>query len=434
MTLLPTLSSYDPIIASEGSLDPLGMAALADRLARAIAPGVTERQDHPRFLTAMAVGSIICRDFAPDTVAKDGESEPWQVFEWYVVEGLVRRCESQQVRGLRGRDKARQAIDRGLPLSAARYLKVPTVFGFHGVFRVLADNLGMRNGDLGTFGQRLVLAWEKEQGLEGFFGGNSGPGARWRKILFEAVRDGVEAGEVARRSTAWEGWDFMARHLLPLQPGRSEGKVIAEALLDQTAPLRREIIAFLSSKEGARAWEGDQSERLFHEALRRRASQKLSDLLGAVRAYESFARAMDDAFSDCLKIMTRMRTRVTIDDLAADKQVRQAAIMLAKLTPAAVGAIESYDTGLATAFAEEFDTFNGRSRPADFVEALLERHRQVQRRKPPEGKAPWFESDGTGCVVRAAYRNEEGGRHDGSYVHGYRTQPLWAFIKDLRLR
>ena len=72
------------------------------------------------------------RGIGDDIVARDGVTEPWLVFEWYVVEGLVRtRGQTpKDIRGLPGREKAAQAIADGVPLSAKRYLKTPSVFGF----------------------------------------------------------------------------------------------------------------------------------------------------------------------------------------------------------------------------------------------------------------------------------------------------------------
>ncbi len=126
-------------MSAEGALDPLGLYSIADALALRLAPGLRERQADPRFLTAYAVSLELCKEFGEETLAADGISEPWQVLEWYLVEGLVRtRQNRQETHGLPGSDKAEQAIKDGVPLSAARYLKTPRVFGFHGVYRLLA--------------------------------------------------------------------------------------------------------------------------------------------------------------------------------------------------------------------------------------------------------------------------------------------------------
>ena len=70
-------------------------------------PGVRERQTHPRFLTSIAVSLSLCSEFDEDIVAADGVSEPWQVFEWYFVEGMVRSTkDAKLLRGLPGQQKS----------------------------------------------------------------------------------------------------------------------------------------------------------------------------------------------------------------------------------------------------------------------------------------------------------------------------------------
>lgn len=214
--LSPLLSEYDPKTSSEGTIDPLGLYSIADSLGTKLAPGVRERQSHPRFLTAMAVGAVVCSDFEEGMVAADGVSEPWQVFEWYVVEGLVRSFgESKDIKGLPGRDKAKAAIRDGVPLQASRYLKAPTVFGFHGVYRVLAEELDIINdGRLGATGYQLVSAWEKEHRLDGFYNKQGGDGKDVRQQLYAAVKDGMDKGAVAR-SLGWNGWNIFKEYLAP---------------------------------------------------------------------------------------------------------------------------------------------------------------------------------------------------------------------------
>src|SRR5690606_398340 len=104
--LMPFLSDKDPVASSEGTLDPLRLYQIADALGVKLIPGIRERMRHPRFLTLTAVSLAVCSDFDDDVLAKDGVSEPWQVFEWYVVEGLVRCIKDKDlIRGLPGTDK-----------------------------------------------------------------------------------------------------------------------------------------------------------------------------------------------------------------------------------------------------------------------------------------------------------------------------------------
>ena len=177
--LTPLLTEKDEGESSEGSLDPLGTEPLADKLANQLAPGVRERQQHPRFLTATAVSLSLCADLGEDAVGRDGVTEPWLVFEWYVVQGLVMMEKTAKIdlRGVPGTRKAREALDAGVPLSPKRYIKAPATFGFHGVYRGLAETLDIeRDGQLGEQGDALLRLWSKAQGLAGFVGTRNGRG------------------------------------------------------------------------------------------------------------------------------------------------------------------------------------------------------------------------------------------------------------------
>lgn len=142
-----------------------------------LSPGVRERQEHPRFLTAMVVSMSLCEVYPSDTTARDGVTPLWLVFEWYVVEGLVRMLgkNSEAIKGLPGRNKAATALKDDVPLSARRYLKTPSVFGFHGIYRQLARNLRLeQDGSLSERGFELLNIWTQEQGLAGFVGSKDG--------------------------------------------------------------------------------------------------------------------------------------------------------------------------------------------------------------------------------------------------------------------
>ncbi len=431
--LSPLLTELDPLAKSEGSIDPLGMYPIADVLAMRLAPGVRERQAHPRFLTATAVSLAVCSKFDEDVIAKDGESEPWQVFEWYVVEGFVRQIrDSDRLRGLPGVEKARSAVRDGVPLSAKRYLKTPRVFGFHGVYRTLSRTLGIETaGRLGETGYELLEMWAKEQGVIGFYDSSAGPGAEWRRRLVEAVQDGLKQGSVARSNT-WSGWDFLANHLAHLRIGKKEAQVIARALLKDAEGHRREVLEFLISRAGQRALGEDAhfSERAFHEALRERSGPGLAMLLEAIDTYEQFARLLQDAFDDCLYTMSLAKGRRKVTELSEAPSVKRAAEEIPSLFEKLIEILSPF--GQSQRFQEVFEALSHRVPADEWLARLLDHHQRVQRRKPPQGKAPWIEQfdDGT-FMVRPAYARESGGLHKNEYVHAYRTGPLWSFAHDL---
>jgi hypothetical protein len=307
----PVLTERDPAESAEGGLDPLGTEPLADSLAVRLVPGVRERISHPRFLTSMAVSLEVCRSFDDETVAADHVTEPWQVFEWYLVEGLVRTAKSDDRLGLPGSLKASQAIADQVPLSAKRYLKTPTVFGFHGVYRQLARNVGIEEGGrLGETGFELLNVWSKEQGLQGFCGTAGGPGQAVREQPVAAVRDGLEKAATVR-SPAWSGWAFFSEHLAPYAAGRDEAQFLASTFIADPRGFRREILEFLISPSGLQIWETTGSERDFHQAIRRSADGALAMLLDAIEPYENFSRLCQDAFQDCLCELTRQGAKKT---------------------------------------------------------------------------------------------------------------------------
>lgn len=432
--LAPLLSAADLESAAEGSIDPLGLMAIAESLAGRLVPGVRERQQHPRFLTAIAVSLAVCETFDEDTVASDRRSEPWQVFEWYAVEGMVRATrESDDIKGLPGRDKAQQAIHDDVPLSAARYLKAPSTTGFHGVYRSLSEALHVdMNGRLDEFGHVLSDTWATEQKLKGFIGAAEGPGVARRNRLREAVEDGLKRGAVAR-SPGWSGWQFFADHLTPYKAGRKEARLITKSLLDPSEPFRRKVLEFLISNEGQETLApAVVSERRFHEALAKRSDPALSALLKAIMTYERFSRLLSDAFDDCLLAMSRGSGPTQLSAFAGAPSVKKAVAQIPDLYEDLVDRLSVADE--SDRFRAAFGAVAESASPADWTERLLEHHRKIQRAKPPDGKAPWFERfDNGACVIRPAYRLDERPDRDDVYVHKYRTGSLWSFAQDLRM-
>ena len=135
--IAPYLTEADPVSLSEGSLDPLGLYVIADRLALTLVPGFRERMSKPGFFKAIAAGSHICSQFNSE-YASDGITPAYLVYEWHVVQALIKTFindDPDQLIGLPGREKATDAYEDGEPLSFKRYLVTPNVFGFHGVYR-----------------------------------------------------------------------------------------------------------------------------------------------------------------------------------------------------------------------------------------------------------------------------------------------------------
>jgi len=429
--LVPLLSEEDLGASLEGAIDPLGLYAIANALAVKLVPGVRERQSRARFVTAIAVSTAVCSDRSSGEIAADRVSEPWQVFEWYMVEGLVRGGrDDTDLTGLPGVDKARQTVRDGVPLSAARYLKSPGAFGFHGVYRELARSLDIvLAGTLSDTGLELLDVWSEEQGLKGFYGSGDGPGGSSRQRLAGAVAEGMERGAVARKK-GWSGWSFFAEKLAPREIGAREAQFILNALKHETQSFRRQVFRALVSPDGADTWTQTGSEREFHLLLRECADPALRDLLDAILVYERWSRLLQDAFDDCVYRMSRQRTKTTARSLAETRGVKKAQQEIPDLYPEVIERLERFGQAgrLQVAFASLGDPVGIQ----EWVRRLLEHHRQVQKRKLPNGKIPWFERfDDGSVIIRPAHVRDEGGHGDERYVHGYRTPSLWSFARDL---
>jgi len=434
----PLLTERDEIDSVEGGIDPLGTESIAETLGVMLSPGVRERQLHPRFLTAMAVSMWLCEGYPIDMTAKDGASPPWLVFEWYAVEGLVRSRgkNSNDIKGLPGRNKAATALKDGAPLSARRYLKTPSVFGFHGIYRQLARNLRIeQDGNLGECGFELLSIWAKEQGLEGFWGTQSGKGRKIREHLRGALQDGLDAGCVDRGG-GWSGWGFFGDHLAPYEFGRQEARFLASQLLADQKGFRGEILHFLVSERGQKIWRTRLSERDFHAALFKRATPGLAELLLAIDRYEAFARLLEDAFDECLFEITcrnKRVKRVSTAELGKLSCVKRACQEVPKIFAAVEESLAPFNS-TALDLKQAFGELAVRQSSQQWSQSLMDHHCRIQKEKPPDGKQPWVECfDDHTFRCRPIYLEDAPPRNDGSYVHFYRTNPLWSFANDLKM-
>lgn len=436
---LPLLTEFDPKVSNDGSIDPLGFYSLSDALATELCPGVRERMKNPRFLTLMAVGSAVCSSFDEDAVALDPlASPPYQVFEWFVVEGLVRRAKSTDTNlGLPGGFKARQAIREGVHLSAKKYLKTASVFGFFGIYRPLAKQMELiRDGHrLGSFGADLVGIWEKENNLDGFLNGHTGEGARWRRELASAVDLGLKTGE-ADKSDRWPGWDFIHQFLQHNVMGNEESKAIFTQLIRTEPGSRKILLEYLFSAQGQKVWaESEFSEKSFHESFRKYADRHLQQLLDAILYYERFARLAQNGFDESMRELCLGRCRIKESDLAKLRAVKEAAEHLPAAFHEARTALQPL--GMDVRFMESFEVFATKYQPDQWVRVLFEHHHKTQSQKPPNGKKTWLNriaSTGEYIVdVNFAKADRFQPHFDGRYVNFYRTASLWSFGKMLGL-
>jgi hypothetical protein len=427
----PARSLYDPVVQSDVSIDPMGLALVYERLADRMLPGMTVRMRRPRFLTTLAVGAFLCQDYGLDAVAADEVTPPYLVFEWWVVESFVRAREilrdQRQIPGFRKVDTARIARR---PLDAAAYLKTASVFGFTGIFRRLARRAHVitEHGLLDEAGASLVELWAEEQGLEGFYRGRSGAGALFRSDLQKAVADGMRDGRTGRRPGHFA--ELIATHLDPSNPGRKERRRLRDLIENRAGePAELQFItAALLQRSGPLEFVEEAS---FLRALRARAPERLAEALGAIDTYEEFCRPLIDAFN-WIRYLASMNPQIGV---SPDEYLNTAPTAeLARRLRKAVDRVAENDllTELWPERADVLMPLRKLQRPCDLWTKVIDHHRVVQQQKLPEPKRAWIEeSPRQRVMVRPAYRLEESPPDDLPYVHEYRIPTLSRFLADL---
>lgn len=423
---LPQLSAFDPPVASEGSLDPTGLAAISDRLAERLAPALRARMLRFRFLTAMAVGAMACETLA-DEMPVDGVSTPAIGFEWLVVEAFVRRLTPQNTpNGVPGSQKARTVISTGQRLSAATYLKGPAVFGFNGVYKPFATEAGVVGSMLepGPQSTSLVRRWESEQSFEGFADAAPGTqGARLRANIRDEVRSALRDGRCTTSAGSWL-FGYIADSLHPGDAGPQERAQLRRLLDDPAHPTRAELARLIDSIDTT-----DLTEAEILDAVRPHCSFELAAIVDAVVRYEEFAVLVDRAFRTLCAISYSLGTQPLTPTKASQHDViKHCARELPDSYRVAVDKMQAIgaDEGMEARLGE----FAIPRSPSELVALLLAHHEAVQAGKPPAGKRPWFEPLRDGWVVRSSYGSAEQPQPRRQFVHPVRVAAIARFLKD----
>lgn len=421
---LPRLSAYDPGAVGEGGLDPLGLAATADRIANMLAPGLRARMSQPRFVTLSAVGAIAYQTLHEFT-ADQGKTTVDLAFEWLVVEAMVRNPGNGRTQGLPGNMKAARAKAAGQRLSRRTYLNGPRVFGFTGVYRPFSRDAGVLTMDdrPAVNSGLLIEAWESDFGLKGYVSGIGGtPGGRLRSDITDACRRTLEAAESAAPSAGKLLRD-LAEYLAPREARANEKRVLREFITTSAHEIRNELAAKLlasSPPEGA-------TQRELASLLLPRSSAPIRRALQAAIDYEEAATVLDNAWRRFIAYVAQQQGAV----VSPSEALR--APRLAELAPRIEGlvkcAMESVaeldDVGLAHETVTAFRLFTRRLTPAQFFDALIERHEQVQADK---GKICWLDQIAGDWTVRTPYRHQSGDLDDAVWVHPMRLTTLLQFL------
>ncbi len=423
-------TEFHPEASDEGGIDPLGLASVAEKLGQMILPGLLERHKRPRFLTLSAIGLSLLDEVMNTLPEDDWKVDFWEAYEWLVVSALVSQ-NKDGVPNLPSSEKTRNAEKNVSQLNPERYLKTPSVFGFHGVYKFLAKDLMIEHGDcMAENGNQLFQIWANEQGLTGFIPGHKGPGLDERKRILKIVIDSMRAGYLTEK---WRSslFPFINQHFHHLEIGLKEKEYLKD-LLNRSSN-RNEVISFLKSKKGLVFLENPNTpERDFYTSLEEVLSNDAKEICQSILRFEALARSITDAFYDIQFALSQERFGLTDAQLATIGSIKLIHKEITKLIEHTEKAFSKFDNLDLNARLEPLQKFKHLNDPKNFVSCLIEHHIKNQKRKPPNGKNPWlYQNDRGAWIIRPGYFRDVGGSHNNSFVHFYRLGPLRLFLFDL---
>jgi len=242
------------------------------------------------------------------------------------------------------------------------------------------------------------------------------------------VRDAMTSSQTGR-SRSWSGYDFLREALGPYRLGPGEVDFFWRLLADGSEP-HQEVFSLLRDSEIRQNFFDQQDERDVMRKVRARMSPLLGERCDAIEAYERVCRPLQEAF-DLLRFISTGRGAALIgpQDVAAEPRLAEIVRELPENISRARSALS--ESPIGASFDKLAEKFQEVRSPEDLFRALWEHHYQIQKRKPPEGKRPWFEqtSDG-GLIVRPPYRLEKFKKRE-RYVHPYRLSSVIYFLNDL---
>lgn len=421
---LPHFSQYDPGAIGEGSLDPLGLGAVAERIAQHLVPNLRARMAQPRFVTLAAVGAFGWQQLE-DVVSTDGKTKPDIAFEWILVEALVRHAPADDIRGLPGIQKARRAEKAKERLGPSTYLSGPRVFGFTGVYRpfsVASEVLG-KKGLPGVAAYQLVRAWETDNGVSGFVDGTyRSEGEKLRREIEREVERALAANHSVAPPTGW----LMQRLAEILRPGGVRKRERAELgrLVTATGqPIHDELASLLRTDLP----EAGTPQQVVAENLLSRASTPTRVALSTAIKFEQCATAIEYAYRRLLAYATSLGGAFSVEQGCDAPLVAETATQLEDLVARAVEAAHALDEQLARDVSQVLSLFDHRLTPSEFVTALILRHQEVQDAKH---KRMWLDQLNNRWVVRPPYRNQSLDLDNAYWTHPMRINTLATFVRE----
>jgi len=405
-------TAYDPSDLPGSSVDPLGFEAGYVALAEALVPGLTTITDAPRYPGMLCAGLHLAHGEADGQTPRVAAEEKclsalFRLERLWAVASVLRWRQQPEERDdsfgtLRGITYAELQVerieDRGLTEISPdfRFLRRQRITGAVGVYRNFLEKCGL------VFENEWRLTPDLGEALgEAFVRGTVMPAAVKRSML-----EGANAPVAALR--AWGQYAQPTRALL-----EEEKRVLREAVL---ASFQRRVTLGLLRQVGP-AWLQAAPDGELHavaEMLRLIKAGKavrgvppevmppLCATLTVIPAYEAAYRAALLGFERVLWLVRESPGGTASDAVLRDGTVRKLPKLLREtadgLAAALDGAAEMAQPVRdaltdATSFVQDLGQ---RARePKAAIEAILERHKQVQEGKLDRGhrKAPWVVED-----------------------------------------
>lgn len=463
---LPQATPLDPAEDPPSSTDPLGTLAPAERIAEVLLPGFTARMWRPRLLTFTAVASLVADRVEGLGTGHRGNGLAVRLgFERLFVSALVREAESAGndshgvASSIPGITLARRALRSGdTPLSQNNFLKGQAVNGPFGVMARLARHLRIVDEDdrLARNGEELLLAWSADVGLVGLLDEerSDSSGQKWLDRIVKATRSHVTDKQWP--SSMWLGWRELVGVLRPDRIGRRERAVVRRLLDDH--PVRARCLNLLEQRRAVVAYrKGSESGRGLGErqalldgvlpalSPHQRHEDKVIDLsVRLADAYEGVASRFEAVFNGLLWGLTQRGGQATLEELRDDRKLRPVwrtvCRQLGPLAERLQETIKEIPSVQEVADLNPVDPLHELANeareavhdPDRLIGTVMARHQRIQNSK---GKGVWIDAaerwtllPGFGRLVESPPDVAVG------YVHPFRVQNAYSFLKQLGLR
>lgn len=426
-------TQLDALANGGGSLDPMGLYAIADRMATTLVPGVRERMSNLRYMTASAYGAEVCRGMSDEPMLQ-ARLEPYMALEFHLVSGWIYqfREHEEEIAGLPGIQKSQECFQGNRRLTPGRYLKTASVFGFHGVYRTLASDLRIVDEHylLGATGEALV------EEIQNQFNSAGVPWDHHLDLMRRAVRETCAERETSRM-WQWERHGDAAHILKPHNMSMREQEIIGDALFSAEKLGRHELLSFLKSKEGQAKWAGENEREVYKAFSNTSLSQETKKIVEAILAFEAMAKLLHDAFHQVLshveqgaQVKTEKLCSLTAVIVAADEVWDRYQRVLETMSLAGMEAERQKVEGSFAEFGGLPGTGTAKARA--FLDAMIHHHQDVQKSKGRNGKQAWIRrSEDDRWYADVLGRSEQVDAETNAFVHQYRIRPLMSFLQTL---